>query len=66
MPADGAVFGVIDNRPNAGGGFDEGLVTVGIVLGRKVIDGGVLVEVVGGVGFVFGGASVASCSTFTH
>ena len=59
LPADGAVFGIVDNRPNASGGFDEGLVTIGIVLGREVVDGGVLVEVVGGVGLAFGSGTVS-------
>ena len=30
-----------------------------VVLGREVVDGGVLVEVVGGVGFAFGGRAVS-------
>ncbi len=59
LPADGAVFGVILHRPNAGLGFDEGLVAVCVVLGDEVVDGGVLVEVVGRVGLAFGGGTVS-------
>ena len=53
-PTDGPVLCVVDNRPNAGLGLDEGLVSVRIVLGREVVDVGVLVEVVGRVGLAFG------------
>ncbi len=59
LPADGAVFGIVDYRPNAGLGFDEGLVAVCVVLGDEVVDGGVLIEVVGGVGLTLGGGAVA-------
>ena len=60
LPTDGAVFGVVDDGPNAGLSFDEGLVSVDIVLRREVVDGGVLVEVVGRVGFTFGDSAVAN------
>ena len=59
FPANGAVFGVVQNRPNAGLGLDEGLVPVGIVLRREVVNRGVLVETVGRVGFAFGGGTVS-------
>ncbi len=59
LPADGAVFGIVDYRPNAGLGFDEGLVAVCVVLGDEVVDGGVLIEVVGGVGFALGGGTIS-------
>ena len=39
--------------------LDEGLISIRIVLGREVIDGDVLVEVVGGVGLAFGGRAVS-------
>ena len=58
-PTDGAILGIVDDRPNARLGFDESLVSVRVVLGREVIDGDVLVEVVGGVGFAFGGRAVS-------
>ncbi len=59
LPTNGAIFGVILHRPNAGLSFDEGLVAIRIILGRKVVDGGVLVEIVGGVGFALGGGAVS-------
>ncbi len=59
MPTDGTIFGVVQNRPNTGLGLDEGLISIRIVLGHEVVDGGVLVEVVGGVGFAFGGGAIA-------
>ena len=59
LPADGAVFGIVGDRPNAGLGLDEGLISIRIVLGREVINGDVLVEVVGGVGLAFGGGTVS-------
>ena len=59
LPADGAVFGIVDYRPNARLGLDEGLIAIVVVLGREVIDGGVLVERVGGVGLAFGGGTVS-------
>ena len=59
LPADRTVFGVILHRPNAGGGLDERLIAIGVVLGREVVDGDVLVEIVGGVGLAFGGDAVA-------
>ena len=59
FPADGAILGIVDDRPNARLGFDESLVSVRVVLGREVIDGDVLVEVVGGVGLAFGGGTVS-------
>ena len=60
LPADRAVFCVVDNRPNAGLGLDEGLVSVSVILWREVVNGGILVEVVGGVGFAFGGGTVTN------
>ena len=59
LPADGAVLGVVGYLPNAGGGLDERLVSVGIVLGHEIVDLGVLVERVVGVGLTLGGDSVA-------
>ena len=59
LPADGAVLCVVDNRPNAGLGLDGRLVTVSVVFRREVVDGGVLVETVGGVGLAFGGGAVS-------
>ena len=40
-------------------GLDEGLITIVVVLGREVVDGRVLVEVVGGVGLALGGRTVS-------
>ena len=59
LPADGAVLCVVDNRPNAGLGLDEGLVSVSVILWREVVDGDVLVEIVGRVGFTLGGSTVS-------
>ena len=59
LPADGAVFGIVGNRPNAGLSLDEGLIAIVVVLRREVIDGGVLVEVVGGVGLALGNRTVS-------
>ena len=59
LPANGAVFGVVDDRPNTCLGLDEGLIAIVVVLWREVIDGGVLVEIVGGVGFTLGGRTVS-------
>ena len=39
--------------------IDQCLVAIRVVLGREVVDGGILVEVVGGVGFAFGGRAVS-------
>ena len=61
-PTDGTVLCVVDNRPNAGLGLDEGLISVRVVLGREVVDGGVLIEVVGGVGLALGGRAVSDAS----
>ena len=60
LPANGAVFGIVDYRPNARLGLDEGLIAIVVVLGDEVVDGGILVEVVGGVGFAFGGGTVTN------
>ena len=60
FPADGAVFGIVNDGPNAGFGLDEGLIAIVVVLGREVVDGGVLVEVVGGVGLALGGRAVSN------
>ena len=59
FPADGAILGIVDDRPNARLGFDEGLVAVGVVLGHEVVDFGVLVEIVGDVGLALGGRAVS-------
>ena len=59
LPTDGAVLGIVDDRPNARLGLDEGLIAIVVVLWREVIDGGVLVELVGGVGFTLGGRTVS-------
>ena len=58
-PTDGAILGVVDDRPHAGLGLDEGLVSIVVVLGREVVDGGVLVEVVGCVGLALGDGAVS-------
>ena len=58
-PADGSILGVVDNRPNAGLGLDERLVAVGVVLRHEVVNGGVLVEIIGGVGLALGDGAVA-------
>ena len=34
-------------------------VSVSVILWREIVDGGILVEVVGGVGFAFGGGTVS-------
>ena len=59
LPADGTILGIVGDRPHAGLGLDEGLVSIVVVLGREVVDGGVLVEIVGGVGLAFGGGTVS-------
>ena len=59
LPTDGPVLCVVDNRPNAGLGLDEGLVSVRIVLGHEVVDGGVLIEIVGRVGLTLGGGTIS-------
>ena len=59
LPADGAVLGVVGYLPDAGGGLDEGLITVGIVFGHEVVNLGVLVESVGGVGLALGDGAIA-------
>ena len=59
LPTDGAVLGIVDDRPNARLGLDEGLVPVGIVLRREVVDGDVLVEIVSRVSFAFGSGAVS-------
>ena len=59
LPTDGAVFGIVDDRPNARLGFDEGLIAIRVILGREVVDGDILIEVVGGVGLAFGGRAVS-------
>ena len=58
-PADGAVFGIVNDGPSAGLGLDEALISIVVVLWREVIDGGVLVEIIGGVGLAFGGGAVS-------
>ena len=59
LPADGAVFGIVNDRPNARLGLDEGLIAIRVILGHKVVNRGVLVEIVGGVGLAFGGGTVS-------
>ena len=59
LPTDGAIFGIIDNRPNTCLGLDEGLISVRVVLGDEVVDGGILVEIIGGVGLAFGGGAIS-------
>ena len=59
LPTDGAVLGVVGDRPNARLGLDEGLVAIRVVLGREIVNRGVLVEVVGGVGLALGDGAVA-------
>ena len=59
LPTDGAVFGVVGDRPNARLGLDEGLISIVVVLGREVVDGGVLVKVVGGVGLALSGRAIS-------
>ena len=59
LPTNGAVFGIVDYRPNALLGLDEGLIAIVVVLWREVIDGGVLVEVVGSVSLALGGGAVS-------
>ena len=59
LPTDGTVFGIVNDGPSAGLGLDEALISIVVVLWREVIDGGVLVEVVGRVGFAFGGGTIA-------
>ena len=59
LPANGAVFGVVDDRPNTCLGLDEGLIAIVVVLWREVVNRRVLIEIVGGVGFAFGGRAVS-------
>lgn len=59
FPADGAVLGIVGDRPHTSLGLDEGLIAIRVVLWREVIDGGVLIEIVGGVGLAFGGGTVS-------
>ena len=59
LPADRTVFGVVLNGPDTCLSFNEGLVAIGVIFRRKVIDGGVLVEIVSGVGLPLGGGAVA-------
>ena len=59
LPADGAILCIVQNRPNTGLGFDEGLIAIVVVLGHEVVDDCVLVEVIDGVGLAFGGRAVS-------
>ena len=59
LPTDGTVFGIVNDGPSAGLGLDEALISIVVVLWREVIDGGVLVEIIGGVGLAFGGGAVS-------
>ena len=58
-PTDGAILGVVFHRPLARFREHRGLVTIGIEGRHEPIDGGVLVEVVGGVGLALGGGTIA-------
>ena len=58
-PTDWPVLGVVLHLPNAGCGLDGGLIAVAVVLGHEVVDGGVLVEVVGSVALALGGGAIA-------
>ena len=58
-PTNGAVFGIVGNRPNTCLSLDERLVAIRIVLGREVVDRRVLVEVVDRVGLTLGGGTIA-------
>ena len=60
LPTDGAVLGIVDDRPNARLGLDEGLISIVVVLWREVVDGGVLIKIIGGVGFTFCGSTVSN------
>ena len=57
-PTNGAVFGIVGDRPHTGLGLDERLVAVGVVFRHEVVNGGILVEIIGGVGLAFGGRAV--------
>ena len=59
-PTNGAVFGIVGNRPNTCLSLDERLVAIRIVLGREVVDRRVLVEVVGRVGLTLGGGTISN------
>ena len=59
MPTNGAVFGIVGYRPHTGLGLDEGLISIVVVLWHEVVNRGVLVEIIGGVGLAFGGRTVA-------
>ena len=41
------------------GRFDKGLISIIVVLGHKVVNRGVLIEIVGGVGLAFGSGTVS-------
>ena len=58
-PANRPVLGIIHHLPNASRRLDEGLVAVRVILRDKVVDGGILVKVVGCVSFAFGSGAVA-------
>ena len=59
LPANGAVLSIVAYPPDACGSLNEGLVSVGIVLGREVVNLGVLVEIVDDIGLALGGDAVA-------
>ena len=59
LPADRTVFGVVLNGPDTCLRFNEGLVAIGVIFRRKVVDGYILVEIVSGVGLPLGGGAVA-------
>ena len=58
-PTDRPVLGVVLHLPNAGCGLDGGLIAVEVVLGHEVVDGGVLIEVIGSVALPLGGGAIA-------
>ena len=59
LPADRTVFRIVLNGPDTCLSFNEGLVAIGVIFRRKVIDGYILVEIVSGVGLPLGGGAVA-------
>ena len=59
FPADGSVFGIVDDRPDTGLGLDERLVAVGVVLRHETVNLRVLVEIIGGVGLALGDGAVS-------
>ena len=58
-PTDRPVLGVVLHRPLARFREHLGLISIVVVLGREVVNGGVLVEVIGGVGLALGDGAVS-------